>query len=59
MLKAEVNMAVTAGAMVVLGVEVMPELISLMEMELEMVTMKGRRTWGQHPVPGKFQRPVR
>lgn len=57
-LKAEVDTDMMAGAMVVLGVEVMAELMSLTEVELEMVTMRGR-TWGQHPVPWKFQRPVR
>ena len=59
-LKAEVvDMTMTAEAMMVLGVEVMREPMSLMEMELEMVIVKGRRTWGQHLVPWKFQRPVR
>lgn len=57
--EAEEYMAVMAGAMVVLGVEVMAELMSLTEMELEMATMKGRRTWGRCSVHWKFQTPVR
>lgn len=54
-LKAEEDMAVMAGAMVVLGVEVMAELMSLTEMELEMATMKGRRTWGRRSVRWMLQ----
>lgn len=57
-LKAE-DMAMTAGAMVTLGVEVMAELMLLTEMELEMATMKGRRTWDRRPVHWKFQTPER
>lgn len=37
MLTAEIDTEVLAGAMVVLGVEVMVELMSLMEVELEMM----------------------
>lgn len=55
-LKAKGDRVMTAGVMTVLGVEGMVELMSLTEIELEMTTMKGRRTWGQHWEP---QRSVR
>lgn len=58
-LKAEGDRAMTAGAMTVLGVEGMVELMSLTEIELETATMKGRRTWGQHPVHWESQRSTR
>lgn len=46
-LKVEVvDMIMTVEVMMVLGVEVMRELMLLMEMELEMVIVKGRRIWG-------------
>lgn len=54
-LKAEEDMAVMAGTMVVLGVEVMAEMMSLTEMELEMATMKGRSIWGRHSEHWMFQ----
>lgn len=55
-LKAEGDRAMTAGAMTVLGVEGMVELMALLETELETATMKGRRTWGRHPVHWESQR---